>query len=161
MRVCLHKSGDIYQVGMTNAGGTVEFVVYAETPGEILITCTYPRTGNQQYLPRQVTCEVVPADGPMSEEAGLPQELGFTAVSPSPAFRSLTVRYGVSVQGRVRLLLYDVQGRIVAAIADEELEPGYYRQDINKRALSLPAGVYFLSLAQNGKQVTRKVTLSE
>lgn len=105
---------------------------------------------------------VIPADdGPMSVETGLPQQLGFAAVGPTPAFRALTVRYGVPVPGRVRLLLYDIQGRIAATIMDQELEPGYYRQDISKRALSLPAGVYFLSLAQNGNQVTRKVTLVE
>ena len=77
------------------------------------------------------------------------------------AFRALTVKYGVPVQGRVRLQLYDVQGRIAAAITDEELKPGYYRQDISRQALSLPAGVYFLALTQHGNRVTRKVTLVE
>ncbi|UCG44250.1 MAG: T9SS type A sorting domain-containing protein [candidate division WOR-3 bacterium] len=160
VRVCLHKSGDIYQVGVTNSSGIVQFVVCAETPGIILITCTYPRTWIQQYLPHQKTCTVVPAfgDGPMGE---VPQELGFTAVGPSPAFSGFTVQYGVPVQGRVRLQLHDVQGRVAVVVSDEELAPGYYRQDISKWALPLPAGVYFLALAQNGNRVTRKVTLVE
>ena len=134
------------------------------SPGEILITCTYPRTGNHQYLPRQAVCGVIPTcgeGGPQAGESGLPQELGFTAIGPSPALSAFSVQYGVPVQGRVELLLYDVQGRIAATIRDEDLEPGYYRQDISKWALSLPAGVYFLNLTQDGKHVTRKVALVE
>ena len=163
VKVCLHKPGDIYEVGTTDSDGTAEFLVFAETEGEVLITCTYPRTGNRQYLPSQAVCEVVAGfgGGSQAEESGLPRELGFTAVGPSPAFRALTVKYGVPVQGRVRLRLCDVQGRIAAAITDEELKPGYYRQDISRQALSLPAGVYFLALTQHGNRVTRKVTLVE
>ena len=42
-------------------------------------------------------------------------------------------------------------------------EPGYYRQDISKRARAraLPAGVYFLTLTQGDSRVTSRVTLVE
>jgi hypothetical protein len=70
------------------------------------------------------------------------------------------VQYGVPVKGRVRLMLYDVQGRVKMTVADREMIPGNYRQDIRKQSRSLPAGIYYLSLAQQGKQATKKVVLA-
>ncbi|MEO0068339.1 MAG: T9SS type A sorting domain-containing protein [candidate division WOR-3 bacterium] len=65
------------------------------------------------------------------------------------------------VRGGVKLLLYDVSGRVEAVIRNEELNPGYYREVFGKQKRSLPAGVHFLVLVQESKQVTRKVVLVE
>jgi hypothetical protein len=164
VRVCLHKTDDIYQIGWTDAQGVVTFAVQAQSLGTILVTCTHPRgpvTPGQQYLPCQTTCEVVLGEGPQAEESGLPKVLGFTALIPNPAVGDLTVRYGVPAKGRVRLMLCDVQGRVETVIRDGELNPGYYREAFRKDGRSVPAGVYVLVLAQNGKRVTRKLVLME
>jgi hypothetical protein len=163
VKVCLHKTDDIYQIGWTNFNGIVVFVVCAQSPGTILVTCTRPRSANQQYLPCQTTCEVIPTSGggPQAEESGFPKELGFTGLSPNPSSGDFTVQYGVPVKGRVRLLLYDAQGRVKAKVSDEELSPGYYRLAFRKRTWSLPAGVYFLALTQGCSRVARRVVLAE
>jgi hypothetical protein len=164
VRVCLHKTDDIYQMGWTDAQGEVTFVVQAQSLGTILVTCTHPRGGvtpGQQYLPCQDVCEVVLGDGPQAEESGLPKVLGFTALTPSPVFGDFTVRYGVPVKGRVKLMFCDVQGRVEKVIRDGELSPGYYRETFRKDGRSVPAGVHFLVLAQNGKRITRKLVLMD
>lgn len=164
VRVCLHKADDIYQIGWTNSQGVVSFAVQAESLGTILVTCTHSRgpvTPGQQYLPAQTTCEVVPGDGRQAEENGLPKVLGFTALTPNPTFGDFMVQYGVPVKGRVRLMLCDVQGRVETVIRDGELNSGYYREAFRKDGRSVPAGVHFLVLAQDGKRVTRKLVLAE
>ena len=171
VRVCLYKPDDVYQVGWTDGNGEVTFVVYAESPGTMFITCTRPTElvgmgppfDYQQYLPAQTTCEVVPGlgEGPQGEETGLPKELGFTSLNPNPALGDFTVQYGVPVKGRVKLLVHNVQGRVEAVVRDEELNPGYYREAFRKHKWSLPTGVHFLVLTQNDKKVARKLALVE
>jgi hypothetical protein len=82
-------------------------------------------------------------------------------LTPSPAFGDFTVQYGVPVKGRVRLMLCDVQGRVETVIKDGEVNPGYYRETFRKDGKSVPVGVHFLVLAQNGKRLTRKLVLME
>jgi len=162
VRVCLHKTDDIYQIGWTDAQGEVTFVVQAQSLGTILVTCTRSRGAvipEQQYLPCQTTCEVVFGEGPQAEESGLPKVLGFTASSANPSFGDFAVQYGVPLRGRVKLTLFDIQGRIKAVLRDEEVNPGYYRAVIKRQSWSLPAGIYYLSLTQQGKRVTEKVVI--
>ena len=164
VRVCLHKTDDIYLIDTTDAQGLATFAVQPESLGTILVTCTRSRgpvTPGQQYLPAQATCAVVLADGPQAGENGLPKELGFTSSTPNPALGDFTVQYGVPVKGRVRLTLCDIQGRVESVIRDGELNPGYHRDVLRKDGRSVPAGVHFLVLAQNGKRLTRKLVLME
>jgi hypothetical protein len=71
------------------------------------------------------------------------------------------VQYGVPAKGRVRLMLCDAQGRDETIIRDGEMNPGYYRDAFRKDGRSVPAGVHFLVLSQNGKRLTRKLVLME
>jgi len=80
--------------------------------------------------------------------------------SPNPVLGDFTAQYGVPVNGRVRLTLYDVQGRVKITFADREMTPGYYRLAMSGPSRSLPAGVYYLSLTQLGNRVTRKLVLA-
>jgi len=82
-------------------------------------------------------------------------------IYPNLASGDLQAQYGVPVKGRVRLTLYDVQGRVKITFADREMSPGYYRLAMGGPSRSLPAGVYYLSLTQLGNQVTKKVVLAE
>ncbi len=164
IKVCLYKVNDIYQIGWTDAQGEVTFIVQAGSPGAILVTCTSTRqtiTPEQQYLPAQAICMVIPrgGEGPQAEESGLPKELGFTTSSANPVLGDFTAQYGVPVKGRVRLTLYDVQGRVKMAVADREMSPGYYRLAIKRQSRSLPSGIYYLTLSQQGNQVTKKLAL--
>jgi hypothetical protein len=82
-------------------------------------------------------------------------------VRPNPALGDFTVRYGVPVKGRVRLMLCDAQGSVERVIRDGDLNPGYYRETFSKDGRSVPAGVHFLVLAQNGTRITRKLVLMD
>jgi hypothetical protein len=67
--VCLWKGDEIYERGLTNAGGNVTFTITPETGGNISVTVT-----KQNYLPSvttaQVTGENVPPNPPSSPSPG-------------------------------------------------------------------------------------------
>jgi hypothetical protein len=94
----------------------------------------------------------------------LPKLLTLAQPFPNPARTRLTINYALPRQARVTLKLYDIAGKLVTTLANGDQRPGYYhiawnRQD--SRGRSVPAGVYFCSLAAEGQRFSRKVVLTE
>ncbi len=80
------------------------------------------------------------------------------SVSPNPARGAFAVRYDVPSQGRVSVGVYDVDGRLVQSLSEGDVAPGRYE---TKLPGTLPAGVYFCTLAAEGQRFSRKVVLTE
>jgi hypothetical protein len=165
-RVCLHKTNDIYQIGWTDSQGAVSFAVQAASTGTIDVTCTRSRgqvIPGPQYLPGRTTCEVTSyrGKGPQSGTGKLPKVLGFGALPSNPVVGCFSVQYGVPAKGRVKLMLCDSQGRVESVLKDGELNPGYYSAAVGLGGRSVPAGVHFLVLAQNGERLTKKLVSLE
>ncbi|MDP2885036.1 MAG: S8 family serine peptidase [Ignavibacteria bacterium] len=81
---------------------------------------------------------------------------------PNPFNPTTTIRYSVPAQGRVRLRVFDLVGREVASLVDEEEASGSYL--INWRGTDnygrpLASGVYFYKLDGPGQQITKKLIL--
>ena len=66
---------------------------------------------------------------------------------PNPFRDATTVRFRLARPGRVRLVVYDVLGRLVATPVDGFLPPGDHRLPFDARRL--PSGVYFYSLTHD------------
>lgn len=76
---------------------------------------------------------------------------------PNPVSADATIRIELADAGRLHLELFDVLGRRVNLLADEQLPAGSH--DVMMSVASLPAGLYLLR-AQNGTRiVTRTVTV--
>lgn len=58
---------------------------------------------------------------------------------------------------KVTLKLYDLLGRQVATLVDDEMEPGEYQ--VPFEATGLPSGVYLYRIKAEGFVETRKLTL--
>ena len=80
-------------------------------------------------------------------------------VNPSPARGAFTVCYDVPRQCRVSVGVYDVDGRLVKDLAEDEPAPGRYQATLPHA--SLPAGVFFVRLDNGVSRITRKVVLAE
>jgi len=57
----------------------------------------------------------------------------------------------------VQLRIYDIMGRVVQTLVNEEQVPGRY--SINYNAIGLSSGVYFLRLQSQGVDKAMKMTL--
>lgn len=73
-------------------------------------------------------------------------------VSPNPSSASITIRYGVFKTSKVGLLVYDMQGRKVANLADQMLNAEKY-EAVWTPDNNLPKGHYFVALKINDLQV--------
>ncbi len=80
---------------------------------------------------------------------------------PNPFNPSTSISFGISQSGNAKLTVFDILGREVAVLVNENLTAGEYK--INFNASSLPSGVYMYRLNVNGDKAnftdTKKLIL--
>ena len=92
------------------------------------------------------------------ETAKIPDEFYLSQNFPNPFNPETTIQFGVKKSCRVVLKVYDVLGREVEKLVDENYQPGQYR--INFKAFELSTGLYFYEiLMQDFRQVKKMVVL--
>ena len=67
------------------------------------------------------------------------------------------LQFAIPVSEHISLKLFDVSGREVRTIADDEFNPGYYT--ITVETDQLPAGIYFVTLRTNTHTFTAKAVI--
>jgi hypothetical protein len=80
------------------------------------------------------------------------------AVYPSPASGSFTVDYTLPVDGEVTISLYDLSGRRVTTLLDENVTFG--RHEFTYDTSALPPGVYLAHLSTDAGVLTRRVVIT-
>jgi hypothetical protein len=87
--------------------------------------------------------------------------LSLTAV-PNPFNPSTTLHYRISSPGRVVVTIYDVHGRVVARLLDEDRAAGAHTlpwQGRDQRGNTASSGVYFARVVHAGASRTHKLVL--
>jgi hypothetical protein len=161
VRVCLHKLGEIYEIGYTDENGEVTFDICAQTEGELKITCYRPlQEDYAQYLPTQTICQVEGkgSSGEQGQVSSLPKELSLSVAS-SITYSNLKISYGLPKDGRVKLVLYDLTGKLIKVIMDESQTAGYYKTTFDLRSEQLSNGVYFLTLELDKNKKFTKINI--
>jgi hypothetical protein len=89
-------------------------------------------------------------------------EASLRPVTPNPV-RGGAARVGFAVahESRVRLSVVDLQGRVVAVLADRVFEPGTYQSSWNGmgHGSAASAGVYFVRYQTEGRTFTQRFAL--
>jgi hypothetical protein len=97
-----------------------------------------------------------------SDLAILPKELVLHENYPNPFNPSTTIRFEVPQAGNVQLVIYDMTGRQIATLVDDNLAAGSHQVTWNGRdtaGMSVASGVYIYRLQQMDKVQSRKLTL--
>lgn len=79
---------------------------------------------------------------------------------PNPFARDTDVAFALGAEGRAHLRVYDVTGRLVRTLVDEERAVGEYRvqwDGRDNRGLRVARGVYFVRLHAGDRTATRRV----
>jgi hypothetical protein len=87
----------------------------------------------------------------------LPTEFGLSQNYPNPFNPTTEIRFSVGTYGHTSLRVFDLLGREVAKLMNEEKPAGSYRMTWN--ASGIPSGVYFYRLEAGGLVETRKLVL--
>jgi hypothetical protein len=98
---------------------------------------------------------VEPATSVSGSGDGVPDRLTLEQNFPNPFNPSTIIRFSVPRSGRVTLRIYDVLGREVAMLVDDDLHPGTFAASWN--ASGVASGVYFCRLCDGGSVATRRM----
>jgi hypothetical protein len=137
-------------------GTTTEFHHYEYIDGEV-------ESGIYYYRLKQLD-----TDGVFSFSVSLqvqvfaPQRYELEQNYPNPFNPTTTINFSLPAPGDVCLTIYDLLGREVKTLADEQLPAGEHRVSWDARddnGAPLPSGVYIYRLMSNGQTLSGKMTL--
>ena len=108
---------------------------------------------------KQLTAEAPPGTvGLQPMGIGVPEGFLLNQNYPNPFIPSTTIQYQLANGGRVLLDVYDVRGRLIQTLVDEERPAGTH--EVNWDAARLASGTYLYRLQVNDRVVsTRQATL--
>ncbi len=104
-------------------------------------------------------------DGDPAGDAGLPRVFSLSQNYPNPFNPSTTISFAIPAGIELvptRVTIYDVRGRLVKRIMDEEKTPGYYRVHWNgqdERGVTVSSGVYIYTITAGDYRSSRKMVI--
>lgn len=104
---------------------------------------------------------VAPAAGPGAAEEAV-QELVVGLASPNPFSLATTINFSLAHETPVEVTVYDIKGRKITTLVDEELPPGAHRavwDGLDASGREVSPGIYFCSLEARDFIRTAKVLL--
>jgi hypothetical protein len=90
-------------------------------------------------------------------ENSIPEKLQLDQNTPNPFNASTLIRFGIPHAGKVRLTLYDLNGRPVQVLLDETRDAGYYTIPVQRKGLG--AGIYYYKVETGGETLIKKMTI--
>jgi len=113
-------------------------------------------TGRYQYRLKQIDLDgTFEYSNIIEVEISLPGEFSLSQNYPNPFNPTTSIEYRVGSIKKVTLKVYDVLGNQVAALVDEEKEPGVYEVEFNPGNLS--SGVYYYRFKAGDFVETKKM----
>lgn len=93
----------------------------------------------------------------VSNDAGIARSFSLSQNYPNPFNPVTTIAFAIPVQSTVRLALFDLLGREIATLVNEDLQPGTYRVPFDASHRS--SGVYLYTIRAGEFVSTKKLTV--
>ena len=78
---------------------------------------------------------------------------------PNPVHQNTAIEYQLPKDGKVKLIIYDVSGNLVATLINETQRAGIHRVDLSVN--HFPAGTYYYRLESEGSTEAKKMIISK
>jgi len=92
----------------------------------------------------------------------IPSEFELLQNYPNPFNSETSVRFGIPEDSRISLKIFDINGRLVRELCEEEFESGYHQipwNGTNDRGALMPSGVYFCKIISDNYYEIKKMVL--
>jgi len=88
---------------------------------------------------------------------GIPEKFSLSQNYPNPFNPSTNIKYQIASNSFVTLKVYDILGKEIAVLVNEDKKAGYYETEF--RGENIPGGVYFYTLKTDNYFESRKMIL--
>jgi hypothetical protein len=102
-------------------------------------------------------------EDPAVHGLALPREIALRQNYPNPFMSYTHLRFELPRASQVRLRIYDVMGRVVKTLVDQQTAPGVHEiswDGRDRNGLPLSSGVYLLRMETPEMSLTRRVLLA-
>ena len=161
----LDQNNNVVTYAISDANG--EFVMKGFEPGSYRIygdkfgfNLVQSYSVNMDYVNNQtqnVSLKLIPDGITSSEEPLTVSDYSLSQNYPNPFNPTTNIGFRIINSGFVNLKVYDVLGREVATIVNEEMQAGKYEIEFNSEGLT--SGIYFYTLTAGSFTETRKMIL--
>ncbi len=160
-RVCLFKGDDwstaeVYEVENTNASGQVSIPVSPSTTGDMLITAW---AYNHITYMGTIT---VSSTGIEEEAEGYVHVNSISTPFPNPAGTTAAIPFSISAEGNTTVQIFDLSGRCVATLAEQEMMSGEHtlNWDLSSSSgSSVPNGFYTVVVTTPETVMTERIVV--
>lgn len=119
----------------------------------------YNTAGESSPSSASSTCTDPGKTGAPSDAVTVPKKIALYANYPNPFNPTTEIRFALPEAGHVSLIVYDVMGREVARLVDEQMEAGY--RNVTWNAVDVPSGVYLYRLTAGLFTMTKRMILQK
>ncbi len=154
--VCLYMSGDIFQTGVTDNSGNIEFTVTPLGSGRMTVTATKPR-----YIPGQNLVTVGSLSG-TNEDLPLPAYPTISQNFPNPFNPSTTIDFQMPSAGKAEITVFDIAGRIVKNLVSGQFPAGANRivwNGDNEYGNKVSSGLYFYRFNSGPTKIVKQMVM--
>lgn len=95
--------------------------------------------------------------GIISSSNEIPEKFSLSQNYPNPFNPKTNIKFQIAKSGNVKLTVFDILGREIAVLVNQQLIPGTY--EVNWDGSNYPSGVYFYRLTVGDFTQTRKMVL--
>jgi predicted acyl esterase len=110
-------------------------------------------------LSRFVTNSTPNLNSVIQENNPIPKEFNLNQNYPNPFNPVTTINYSIPLKSFVTLKVYDISGRVVATLVNNETSPGYYSVKFNSVTYGLSSGIYFYKISAGSFVSVKKLVL--
>lgn len=138
-----------WNVTMSSAGSTFMYVL--TTAGSYHFVCI----PHSPSMAGNLT--VTPATGVNTILSNIPESFSLNQNFPNPFNPSTKIKFNIAKAGLTKLSVFDLSGKEVSTLVNENLSAGSY--SVNFNAINISSGVYFYKLQAEGFTEIKKMTL--
>lgn len=95
----------------------------------------------------------------VSENISIPTNYKLYQNYPNPFNPSTEIKFEIPAAGHVSLKIFDLMGREVAGLINENKEAGFYSANLNAVKYRMSSGIYFYQLTWNGISQTKSMVI--
>jgi photosystem II stability/assembly factor-like uncharacterized protein len=117
-------------------------------------SCTGWAIGSNGTILKTITCGITSL---LQFGTEIPQQFSLSQNYPNPFNPTTNIKFDIAKSGFVKLTAFDVLGREIQTLVNEQLSPGSYNYDFD--AAHLPSGVYYYKLESENFIETKKMVL--
>lgn len=160
--VCLtaNDTGYLYQWKKDgkNIEGATSQTYIAKTPGiykcKVTNSCG-SKTSKEDTV--AITCKGL-SNNITADERMNTQSLHFT-IAPNPVSNSTTISFNLQSSQKVSITIYDMNGRLIKTLADQQMQQGLHQLTWNARSENVITGTYLLKLQTGNNVQTKKISV--